>query len=481
MAKRKVMKTISFIKKYSLFILLCFFVVFLYTYNLEKNSRFIWDESRALVDIHRIWEQKQITFVGPISEDNLEMFPSLSYYMYMPATVIANFDPLGPAYMAALYGVIAWVLLTITIIRLFGISKKSLLLSLLVATLNPVLTASRWAWNPNPVIFWLSIFIFSLTFKNFIILFIGGLSLGATLYHHYLAVLSVIPAILFLPIFYKGNRDMVKKIGYIITGFLFAILPFAIFELKNHFFFNSSAFLSANEKSFLTVSMTGYLERFWNALVVFATMFVPDNIYLIVTFILFLSAIFIVYNNDKFIKYSFSVLVTSLLLFGFVTKTYPHYQYSQVPVAILLFLHFFFVNKNLFGKIFLAFLLIYSLIFSIKLINSYTWQGDVIAIRNVTKHILEEKSSKANVASLASPDTNLYGQRYRDMALINGKLLYAFDKYPQSEVLYVVSTTNEAEVLRNDHAWEIESFKGSTITNIWRVSDLPLYLYRFEK
>jgi len=474
-------KIISFIKKYWLFVVLGFLVVFLYTYNLDKNSRFIWDESRALVDMHRIWEQKQITFVGPISDDRLEMFPSLSYYMYMPASVLTNFDPLGPAYMASFYGVLAWILLTITIIKTFGNTKKSFFLSLLIASLWPVMVASRWAWNPNPVIFWMSLFVFSISTKNPLLVFLGGVSLGASLYLHYLAALGVLPAILFLPVLFKGSKVMVKRIVITLAGFAFAIIPFVLFELKNHFFLNSSAFLSANEKSFVTLSGVGFFERLWNSLVVFSTSFVPNNLFAIIFFIVIFVSIFYVYQKDKLLKYSFFALLASLILFGFVNVTYPHYQYVQVPLAMLFFLRFFYLNKNIFGKILLGVFLVVSLNGALNLLNSYTWQGDIAAVRNVTRHLLEEKNPNANVAALASQDPNLYGQRYRDMALINGKTLSAFDKFPQSEVLFVVSASSDPEVLRNDRAWEIESFKGSTITNTWKVSDYSLYLYRFEK
>ncbi len=474
-------KIISFIKKYWLFFVLGFLVVFLYTYNLEKNSRFIWDESRALVDMHRIWDLKQITFVGPISEDRLEMFPSLSYYMYMPATVLTNFDPLGPAYMAAFYGVLGWLLLTIVIVKTFGKTKKALFLSLLIASLSPVMVASRWAWNPNPIIFWLSVFVFSLSFKNPILVFLGGLSLGAALYHHYLAAIVVLPIIIFLPLLYKGTKGAIKKIFLTLLGFSFAIIPFVLFEMKNHFFFNSTAFLSANEKSFMSLSFAGFFERLWNSLVVFSNYFVPNNLFVTIIFFLIFVGIFLVHRKDKYLSYSFLSLLVSFIFFGFVTVTYPHYQYAQVPLAILFFLRFFSLYKNIYGKIILGILLVISLNSAVNLLKSYTWQGDIEAVRNVTKHIILEQNPKTNVAALASPDSNLYGQRFRDMALINGMTLYPFDKFPQSEVLYVVSATEDPEVLRNDQAWEIESFKGSTITNMWRVSEYPLYLYRFEK
>ena len=108
-------------------------------------------------------------------------------------------------------------------------------------------------------------------------------------------------------------------------------------------------------------------------------------------------------------------------------------------------------------------------------------RGDIVGVRNVTSHILKEAEPKTNVAALAGKDPNLTGQRFRDMALIGGKTLDAFNLYPESKVLFVVSSTKDESVVRNDQAWELESFKGSTITDIWQVSDFPMYLYRFEK
>lgn len=473
-------KIFPFVNKYWPFLFLLILVSFFYTVNLDKNSRFIWDESRALVDMHRIWENKEITFVGPISSDNLEMFPSLSYYMYLPGAILSGFDPLGSAYMAAFYGVISWIFFTLTIIKVVGLNKKSFCLSLLIASLNPVLTASRWAWNPNLVIFWTSIFLYSLFSENIFVLFLGGLSLGASLYHHYLAVFGIIPALLFLPIIFR-NKKSFRKIIAIFLGFLLSTVPFLFFELKNHFFLSSGAFLSANEKSFLSLSLDSYPERIWQSLAVFSAMFVPSNLFIIVCFLFSLVVIFIKYRQDKYLCYSFFSLILSFFLYGFVKTTYQHYQLVQVFLIILFLTRFLFVNKNIFGKLFLTSLLVFSLTNTYQQITSYTWQGDITAVRNVSQHLLAEKEVKTNVAAIQSDDTNLTGQRYRDMALINGKTLDAYNLYPESKVLFVVSGTNDAEKIRHDQAWELESFKGSTITNIWQVSDLPAYLFRFEK
>src|SRR3989339_1082519 len=109
-----------------LFIILLIFTRF---FNLEKTARFIWDESSDLVNIRRIYIQKDITLIGPISEDGNKVFGSLTYYMLIPFAVIGNFDPASTAYGAAFWGVITGILFLIISYKL---NKKSEVLTLLL-------------------------------------------------------------------------------------------------------------------------------------------------------------------------------------------------------------------------------------------------------------------------------------------------------------------------------------------------------------
>ncbi len=471
----------GFVKKYQFFIAIGIIVFIFYTFNLNRSTRFIWDESRALVDMHRIWEQKLITFVGPISEDNLEMFPSLSYYMYLPGAILTKFDPLGPVYMAVLFGMFAWIIFTIVIVKKIGIGLKSFLFSLFVGILNPVLIASRWAWNPNPVIFWMMLFISSLFFETPIVLFLGGVSLGATLYHHYLAAFGVIPALIFLPVFYKNNKHIFRNIGFTISGFIFSIIPFALFEIKNHYFLNSASFLASNQKSFTTFSIIGYWERLWNSIVIFAAMFFPNNLFFTIFCIAMFTGLFLIFKRDNTIRYAFLSLVFSFLLFGFVRVTYSHYQYIQVGFALLFVFGYLMVTKSMFGKFAISLLLVSALFMGIRQINQFTWQGDIDAVRKISSIISLETESKVNIAAISSADPNTTGQKYRDMLLIGGKTLDAYNKYPEDKVLYVVSNSLDQAEIRTDPAWEMQPFRGAIITHTWKVSNYPTYLYRFEK
>ena len=52
---------------------------------------------------------------------------------------------------------------------------------------------------------------------------------------------------------------------------------------------------------------------------------------------------------------------------------------------------------------------------------------------------------------------------------------------PNSQVLYVISKSDNEAVIRNDPAWEMKTFKEIRLTNKSQLSSYPFYLYRFEK
>lgn len=111
------------IKKGFLLALLLALLIFSRFYNLDKTARFIWDESSDLVTMHQIFVERNLTLIGPISEDGNKVFGSLSYYMLLPFTVIGKFDPVSPAYGAAFWGVLTGLLI---IYLGFKVNKKAL-------------------------------------------------------------------------------------------------------------------------------------------------------------------------------------------------------------------------------------------------------------------------------------------------------------------------------------------------------------------
>ena len=236
-----------------------FLVVFTRFYNIGYTARFTQDESSDLARMHAYWQEKKLTLVGPIATDNSKIFGSLTYYMQMPFAVMYDFAPVGPAIGTAFWGILTvliLMLLKISLrsnnfeeskkhslleqiklkIELFkmnkGIDYSTLLFSLVIILWPPLLLTSRWAWNPHLIAFWISLalLIGQFSFKGKYILV--GLFLGLTIHHHYLAVFAI------------GTFGIIEFINLIrskkycemwqlILGYLLAILPFVIFDIRH--------------------------------------------------------------------------------------------------------------------------------------------------------------------------------------------------------------------------------------------------------
>ena len=118
-------------------------------YNLEHTTRFTRDESSNLMDMHRIFVEKKLTLIGPIDVNNIIIYPSLTFYMLLPFSIIDNFSTSSPAVGTAFYGIVTIFILLYLIKK---INKKLLIpMAILFLVWHPLLETNRWAWNPHLV------------------------------------------------------------------------------------------------------------------------------------------------------------------------------------------------------------------------------------------------------------------------------------------------------------------------------------------
>src|SRR3972149_11792475 len=131
--------------KFKIFWTILFFISILFTrfYNLEKTTRFTRDESQNLVDMHRIYVDRDITFVGPINYGETIVYPSTTFYMLLPFAALGNFEAYSPALGTAFYGVITVILILLVVKKMN--EKLMLPVGLLSLVWFPLLETSRWA------------------------------------------------------------------------------------------------------------------------------------------------------------------------------------------------------------------------------------------------------------------------------------------------------------------------------------------------
>lgn len=202
---------------------------------LDTSARFIWDESSDLLRMHEIFLKKDITLIGPISEDRMKVFGSLTYYMLLPFAIIFNFDPIGPPIGAAFYSIVSILILALILGKKFGWNLAGSILVL--SPIFPFVQSGRWAWNPNLIPFWqiLSLFVYFFVFlktKRGIWLFFSGFLQSLAVHNHWYAIFTLAGFSVF--VFLTSPRS--KKWLYFLvflTGAIVGLAPFLVFDLTH--------------------------------------------------------------------------------------------------------------------------------------------------------------------------------------------------------------------------------------------------------
>jgi hypothetical protein len=461
-------------------------VILLRSVNLDITARFLWDESSDLVRMHGIYVDRDITLIGPISEDGNKVFSSLTYYMFMPFAILGSFDPVSPVWGASFWGIITVILLWIYFYRLRQQSVfKWCLVSSLVVIWTPLLLPSRWAWNPNLIPFWIILALLLLRGKRGMFKFLAGLALGMTVHHHYLSIIAVAVFLILILLWHTFKGATFK--GMLLPFFLgitFSILPFVLFDLTHP----PGLFLSR-------VLYFNYLKDGSGA------SGGADIIGIFINFIEYLGAVY-------WFKYLVSVLVVVLLIkdisarnkkalmYGFtwvfyiislivISNVYDHYY---LP-AVVFFLVWLFVSrkgKERYISTTIAIILLVGSAISIpRLLTEKSWESDMASTKNIVEivehEIIANDLINPNIAVLTSPDPNIYGRKYRDLMLIRENAsIKTKDEYEITDNLFVVSYGSEEDV-RADKAAEMNGFRGGVVSGNWEIENSPWKIYRFDR
>ena len=246
---------------------------FLRLYKIDQYMTFLGDEGRDVIVVRNLLVHSDPILIGPGSSvGNIYLGP-LYYYMMAPALLLANFSPVGPAVMVALFGVATIFFLWFVIRTWFpNLTMVALLVSLLYAVSPTTIIFSRSSWNPNIMPFFALLTIWSISRAwagSYKWLLIAGVSFAFVLNSHYLGVLLA-PVILIYWIaslraikknVTRNKRQETRKFlsSSLISFFLFLLLmsPLLIFDLRHNFqnFKAMIEFVSHPEGSFKGVGV----------------------------------------------------------------------------------------------------------------------------------------------------------------------------------------------------------------------------------
>src|SRR5690348_281638 len=134
---------------------------YLRLYKIENYLTFLGDEGRDVLVVKRMIVEHKFTLLGPTASVGGFFLGPIYYYFMLPFLWAWRLNPVGPAIMVALFGIV-------TIGLLFKVGKDffnvwvGLIASSLYALSPLVISYSRSSWNPNLVPFFSLLLIYLL-------------------------------------------------------------------------------------------------------------------------------------------------------------------------------------------------------------------------------------------------------------------------------------------------------------------------------
>lgn len=199
-------------------------------FRLKETVNFSADQGMFLIRAREIWENKELTLIGPTASPIVEgrqFFQGAAiYYFLVVLMLISRWDPIIAS---------GW-LIVLNLVGLYfvgKISKKAVIL----ATFMPVsVYYSKFIWNPNvlmilaPIYWW--IFLKSIKDEKWIDYGISGLLAGVMLQFHFQVGLLILVCAGYI-LLKKTNW---KNTVIYLIGVAIGYFPLILFDLRNNFY-----------------------------------------------------------------------------------------------------------------------------------------------------------------------------------------------------------------------------------------------------
>lgn len=233
-------KKLKFLKKKEFLFLSLLFLIgfFLRTFRLNKLLLFAYDQgSDAIILMDMIKNKKFFRLIGPETGLGGVFLGPLYYYLILPFYWLGKGNPVYPAVFLSFLGALAIPAVYFLGRRIFG-KKYAFIPPILLTFSFGAIEYARWLCNPPPMILFSIFFIFSilksLGGRKFWSM-LGGVFLGFCLQLEFANAIFYLPLVLIYPFFLKRKKEGFYKFILFIFGFLVAMLPLFVFDLRHDY------------------------------------------------------------------------------------------------------------------------------------------------------------------------------------------------------------------------------------------------------
>ncbi len=501
---------LKLLKSNILLIIILFTAAFLRLYKIGDYMTFLGDEGRDVLVVYNILHGK-FTLLGPTSSVGGFFLGPIYYYFMAPFLWLFNYDPVGPAVMVGLFGV-----LTVYLIYRIGnefFDKKAGLVAASLYAISPLVIAySRSSWNPNLMPFFslLTLYVLYKGVKSNTLYLFGvvGVLLGILMQLHYLSLF--VGVIVGVYIFFT-QRNIVKTIPkYLLVfgGFLVGWSPFLAFEAR-HGFLNIQSIIKFIFVSPAVGGASGnYVMTAWNVLFrLFARLVTkyppPEQVsarahvdiavwyYLTIVLLVVSLGIFLYQyrkifqeKSEKWFSRSLILvwLLVGVLMFGFYKKSiYDYYFGFMFPLPFLLVgnaFSFLWNKKSLKVFIIVAFsVLVYINYTGMPFLSLPNRQKE--QVKQIAQFVLSKTDNKPYNFALLTLGNSDHGYRYflklagKDPVMIETLINDPQRKTVTDQLLVVCEDT--ACQPRGAAVWEVAGFGRAEIVEEWNVSVVKVY------
>jgi 4-amino-4-deoxy-L-arabinose transferase-like glycosyltransferase len=484
-------------------------------YHIRDYMTFLGDEGRDVLVVYKILHGN-LTLLGPTASVGGFFLGPIYYYFMAPFLWLSNYDPVGPAIMVALFGIV-----TVWLVYKVGKEFFGPLVGFFAAGLyaiSPlVVSYSRSSWNPNLMPFFSLLvlyFVYKALSKNSLKLFLlSGFLFGITMQLHYLALfLGVIFLVYILTyqfVYLRRNFLLrsLRQYLYIFLGFIVGWSPFLAFEIR-HGFMN---LVSIFNFIFKTQNATGESHFFQTIGNVFVRIFgrlilnfpapekvsswakIDINYWQYASLVLGIASLgFLFYkcfkeyksHSPDFSKYSLMLiwLIFGVGLFGFYKKSiYDYYFGFMFPLPFFIvgiFLKWLW-QKRITRIISVLIVLILIWLNSLTPIYKYPANRQLDQAEAISRFVLEKTDGKPFNFALITGGNSDHAYRYfftvwqKEPTTIENPAVDPQRKTVTSQLLIVCE---EAVCKPLGHSlWEIAGFGRAEIAGEWNVSVVKVF------